>query len=100
MLRRAPPLQHWLDDALVAARELRPRVVVATTMHHIAGAWLIPALLRRGGAPHAREPAAGGARPAGPQYVVAHTVLSTPTGGYAPATAAVGQTLPFAFLNR
>lgn len=125
--------QLWLEDALAAARELRPRLIVATTMHYIAGAYLIPDLIRRERARgREREPgatAAAAAAAVGPgagererpaagangvvaadgdvtaweddvRFVAAHTVLTHPTGDYAPATGGVGVTLPFAFLNR
>lgn len=42
-----PLAELWFEDALAAARELQPRLLLITSMHYIAGAWLIPELLRR-----------------------------------------------------
>lgn len=118
--------QTWLDDALSAARELRPKVLVVTTLQYIANAWLIPEILRHEEAASAAEsqPAAGSASvplpsvsgdaaPGGgggsrggaptiavPRLLVAHTVLANSTAAYAPATAGLGVSLPLGFLNR
>ena len=108
----APLAALWLDDALAAARELRPRVLVVTTMHYITGAWLIPEILRRerAAAAAAFDGAAAGGGDSGSKeeekeeeemrLLIAHTVITHKTSAYAPPTASAGPELPFGWLRR
>lgn len=109
-----PALQAYFDDTLAAARKYAPHVLVLATFPFLAGGFMVPAAMAQQAAGAAAAALAaeasstkeggleGGvaAAAAPPRIVVVHTVPAMTTREFAPATAGLGLTTWFKWLNK
>lgn len=96
--------QEWFKDTLSLTEQHRPRILLLTLMPYLAGGFRVAEVLeqqqdRWQGS--SSPDAAGRMSPvASPQIMVAYTVPAHPTWAFLPASAGLGFTAPFGFLNR